>query len=127
VTWITFAVDFVGRSRKLYICNFSDSQQSSEVTMGVNGSSDLHPAYTKMMQCKWTLLSFYILLCLLVILAFVLWSIGSWTKVIAVLREYADGDFDFGIDYSVIVGITGLDLDDAKFIVSNMGKGDGGV
>jgi len=47
--------------------------------------------------------------------------------VIAVLREYADGDFDFGIDYSVIVGITGLDLDDAKFIVSNMGKGDGGV
>jgi hypothetical protein len=67
------------------------------------------------------------LLCLLVILAFVLWSIGSWTKVIAVLREYADGDFDFGIDYSVIVGITGLDLDDAKFIVSNMGKGDGGV
>ena len=54
-------------------------------------------------------------------------SIGPWSKDLAVLREYADGDFDFGIDYSVIVGISGLDLDDAKFIVSSMGKGDSGM
>ena len=56
--------------------------------------------------------------------AFVL---GSWTKVMAVLKEYVDGDFDFGIDYSVIMGITGLDLDDAKFIVSNLSKNDTGM
>lgn len=45
----------------------------------------------------------------------------------AVLKEYVDGDYDFGIDYSVIMGITGLDLDDAKFIVSNLSKNDNGM
>lgn len=45
----------------------------------------------------------------------------------AVIREYNDGDYDFGVDYSVIMGITGLGLDDAKYIVSNMGKGDSGM
>lgn len=47
--------------------------------------------------------------------------------MLAILREYADGDYDFGIDYSVIMGVTGLDLDDAKTIVSCLCKNDSGM
>lgn len=45
----------------------------------------------------------------------------------AVLREYSDGDYDFGIDYSVIVTITGLDIDEAKAITTSMAKNDSGM
>lgn len=45
----------------------------------------------------------------------------------AVMREYADGDYDFGIDYSVIMSVTGLDLDDAKIVVSTLCKNDTGM
>ena len=53
--------------------------------------------------------------------------LGSWTKLQSVLRDFADGDYEFGIDYSIIMGVTGLDLDDAKFIVSTLGKNDTGM
>lgn len=45
----------------------------------------------------------------------------------AVLREYADGDYDFGIDYSVVMSVTGLDLDDSRTLVATLCKNDTGI
>lgn len=50
-----------------------------------------------------------------------------WTKVVAVLREHADGDFDFGVDCSVIMGVTGMDVEEARTIVNTLCKNETGL
>lgn len=53
--------------------------------------------------------------------------VGPWKKVETVIKDYEDGDYDFGVDCATISSITGLDLDESKKIVVDLAKNDSGM
>jgi hypothetical protein len=40
------------------------------------------------------------------------------------LKAFAEGEYDYGIDHTVIMELTGYNLDDAKRLIKSMTKGD---
>ena len=52
---------------------------------------------------------------------------GPWTRVDSAIDAYTTGDYDFGIDASVIMTLTGYDADKAKNLVQNHTKNDIGM
>lgn len=53
--------------------------------------------------------------------------LGPKTRVESVIKSYAEGEYDFGIDYQVIMNITGYDPDDAKELLKLHSKNDSGM
>ena len=43
---------------------------------------------------------------------------GSWSKVLAVVKSYRDGEYEFGIDKIVIMSIAGCTIDEANKMIS---------
>jgi len=56
-------------------------------------------------------------------------EISKWpkSKVESVIQSYNDGEYDFGIDYSVVMNITGYDNDAAKELVQLHNRNDTGL
>jgi hypothetical protein len=44
-----------------------------------------------------------------------------------VIKAYNEGEYDFGIDYTVIMNITGYDIDDAKELIKLHSKNESGT
>jgi hypothetical protein len=44
-----------------------------------------------------------------------------------VIQSYNDGEYDFGIDCSVVQNITGYDIDEAKELIKAHSKNDSGT
>src|SRR5678816_1414976 len=42
---------------------------------------------------------------------------GPKTRVESVVKAYNEGEYDFGVDHTVVMNITGYDIDDAKELV----------
>jgi len=51
----------------------------------------------------------------------------QWQKTLNVVKVYTDGEYDFGVDFSSIMAITGLGVDDAKMLVRLHAKNDSGT
>eukprot|EP01038_Epipyxis_sp_PR26KG_P004119 gene4119-5872_t len=56
-------------------------------------------------------------------------DITKWPKarVESVIKAYQDGEYDFGIDYSVIMNVTGYDVEEAKELCQAHSKNDTGI
>jgi hypothetical protein len=54
-------------------------------------------------------------------------STGPKTRVESVIKAYNEGEYDFGIDYTVIMNITGYDIDDAKELIKLHSKNESGT
>jgi len=56
-------------------------------------------------------------------------DITKWPKdrVEATLKSYAEGDYDFGIDYKVVMNITGYGEEAAKTLLKAHAKNDSGI
>ena len=50
-----------------------------------------------------------------------------WSKATTVLKTYTDGEYDFGIDFALIMSLTGMSVDEAKAMVRSHAKNDTGV
>ena len=70
--------------------------------MGVSGSIELSPEFKEL-------------------------TTWSWSRVSEVLRGYHEGEYDFGIDYTVIMNLTGYNIDEAKGLVAAHAKNDSGM
>ncbi len=53
--------------------------------------------------------------------------LGPKSKVESVIQSYNDGEYDFGIDYSVVMNITGYDENDARELIQAHNKNDTGL
>ena len=53
----------------------------------------------------------------------------SWPsqRVSSMLKAYVDGEYDFGIDHTVVMSLTGLNFADAKVLVKALCKGDSSI
>jgi hypothetical protein len=51
----------------------------------------------------------------------------SWSRCKSIISAYYDGEYDFGIDYTVVMNITGLGIDDAKALVKSHSNNDSGM
>jgi hypothetical protein len=51
----------------------------------------------------------------------------SWSRCKSIISSYYDGEYDFGIDYTVVMNITGLGIDDAKALVKSHSNNDSGM
>lgn len=54
-------------------------------------------------------------------------SAGPKTRVESVIKSYAEGEYDFGIDYQVVINITGYEPDDAKELIRLHSKNESGM
>jgi len=56
-------------------------------------------------------------------------EILKWPRVRieSVLKNYQEGDYDFGIDTNAVMNITGYEMDDAKELLSSLSKNDSGI
>jgi hypothetical protein len=45
-------------------------------------------------------------------------------KVSAMIKSYIDGEYDYGIDHTVVMALSGLNLDESKVLVKALSKGD---
>lgn len=52
---------------------------------------------------------------------------GPKTRVESVIKAYNEGEYDFGIDYQVIMNITGYEVEEAKDLVKAHSKNDSGM
>ncbi len=52
---------------------------------------------------------------------------GPKTRVESVLKAYNEGEYDFGIDYTVVMNITGYEIDDAKELIKVHSKNESGM
>jgi len=52
---------------------------------------------------------------------------GPKSRVESVIQSYNDGEYDFGIDYSVVMNITGYEMDAAKDLVQAHNRNDTGL
>jgi len=50
-----------------------------------------------------------------------------WVKGTTVLKTYTDGEYDFGVDFALIMTLTGLSVDEAKSMIRSHAKNDTGV
>lgn len=85
--------------------------------MGVGGSVELPKHFSDITKCTSYLC--YLVLGLL--------FVGPKTRVESVVKAYNEGEYDFGIDYNVIMNITGYEADDAKELVKAHQKNDSGM
>lgn len=53
--------------------------------------------------------------------------IGPWNRAMGVVKSYTDGEYDFGVDYSVLMAITGLGIDEAKELLAAHTQNDTGM
>ena len=91
--------------------------------MGVSQSTDLPFHFQKVSECKaFFSLSYFLFL----IYSFIL-TVGPKSKVESVIQSYNDGEYDFGIDYSVVMHITGYDENDARELIQAHNKNDTGL
>jgi hypothetical protein len=56
-------------------------------------------------------------------------EISKWPKsrIDAIIKSYNDGDYDFGIDYNVVMNITGMDIEQAASLHKAHLKNDSGI
>lgn len=52
---------------------------------------------------------------------------GPRARIESVLKNYQEGDYDFGIDTNAVMNITGYEMDDAKDLLSSLSKNDSGM
>jgi hypothetical protein len=64
----------------------------------------------------------YFFLCI-----FFLVCLGPKNRVESVIKAYHEGEYDFGIDYNVVMSITGYDIEDAKDLLAAHSKNDSGM
>ena len=88
--------------------------------MGVSQSTDLPAHFQKISECK--SISYFYLSVLLTVL-----FLGPKSKVESVIQSYNDGEYDFGIDFSVVMHITGYDENDARELIQAHNKNDTGL
>jgi Ca2+-binding EF-hand superfamily protein len=50
-----------------------------------------------------------------------------WMKAVTVIKAYTDGEYDFGIDFALIMTLTGMSVDEAKAMIRSHAKNDTGV
>jgi hypothetical protein len=53
--------------------------------------------------------------------------IGPKSKVESSVKAYNDGEYDFGIDYTVVMNITGYDTDESRELVKAHSKNNSGI
>jgi hypothetical protein len=53
--------------------------------------------------------------------------LGRWSLVQSVIKSYKEGEYDFGIDYHVVMNITGFGMDEAKALLAAHAKNDSGM
>lgn len=56
-----------------------------------------------------------------------LFCIGPWSRVVSVVKAYNDGEYDFGIDYTVVMAITGVNMDEAQALITAHSRNDSGM
>ena len=47
--------------------------------------------------------------------------------MISLIKEYKDGEYDFGVDQTVVMTLTGLNLDESKVLLKSFSKNDSGM
>ena len=52
---------------------------------------------------------------------------SSWPsqKVSALIKAYVDGEYDYGIDHTVVMALTGFSLESSKVLIKALSRGDG--
>lgn len=50
-----------------------------------------------------------------------------WQRTTTVIKSYTDGEYDFGIDFALIMTLTGMSTDDAKAMIRSHAKNDTGI
>ncbi len=45
----------------------------------------------------------------------------------SVVKSYHEGEYDFGIDHSVVMSLTGYEADEAKELLGALAKNDSGM
>jgi hypothetical protein len=58
---------------------------------------------------------------------FSMFSTWPSQRVSSMLKAYVDGEYDYGIDHTVVMSLTGLNLQEAKVLVKALSKGDTSV
>lgn len=56
-----------------------------------------------------------------------MYVLGPKSKIESVIQSYNDGEYDFGIDYSVVMHITGYDVEASKELIKAHNKNDTGL
>eukprot|EP01040_Poterioochromonas_malhamensis_P007243 gene7243-7817_t len=56
-------------------------------------------------------------------------ELAKWPKnrVDSVIKAYHEGEYDFGVDYNVVMSITGYDIEEAKELLAAHSKNDSGI
>lgn len=54
-------------------------------------------------------------------------TLGPKTRVESVIKSYTEGEYDFGIDYQVIINMTGYEPEDAKELIKLHSKNESGM
>jgi hypothetical protein len=52
---------------------------------------------------------------------------GPKARVDGMVKSYYDGEYDFGIDQSIVMSLTGYEAEDAKELVAAMSKSEAGM
>ncbi len=53
--------------------------------------------------------------------------LGPKNRVDSVIKAYHEGEYDFGVDYNVVMSITGYDIEEAKELLAAHSKNDSGM
>ncbi len=53
--------------------------------------------------------------------------LGPKSRLDSVISRYRGGEFDFGVDCSIVMNITGYEMDEAKELVMAHAKNDSGM
>ncbi len=53
--------------------------------------------------------------------------VGPKNRVDSVIKAYHEGEYDFGVDYNVVMSITGYDIEEAKELLAAHSKNDSGM
>jgi hypothetical protein len=90
--------------------------------MGVEASVELARPFAEVVKCKiGPLRSIYLYLLVDSVIS------GPKSRVDSVISHYMEGEYDFGIDCSVVMSITGYEIDDAKDLLQAHSKNDSGM
>jgi len=50
-----------------------------------------------------------------------------WLKATTVVKTYTDGEYDFGIDFALVMALTGMGVEEAKAMIRSHAKNDTGI
>lgn len=89
--------------------------------MGASPSTELGPQFEAIKQCMKRLLYTNKGWLLLFAIA------GPWTRAASVMRTYSEGEYDFGIEESVVVAITGVESGEARELIAAHSRNDNGM